>query len=112
MRRAIREPMSRPVWLVLLSWGMAVLVFNGLLSAWIYTNQRKAAADQQRVQREQDRAMCAMITVFTGGPEPVPGPEGERQRVVIGAMKVYQQVLHCEDFQVEPPVTPRTRPSR
>ena len=110
MRRAIREPISRPVWMILLSWGMAVLVISGLLSAWIWTNQREAAAEQDRVQREQDRAMCAMIAVFTGGPEPLPGPEGDRSRVVIDAMTEYQRVLHCEEFASEPPVQPRTRP--
>ena len=109
MRRAIREPISRPVWLILLSWGVAVLVISGLLSAWIYTNQRAVATERDRLQREQDRAMCALITVFTGGPVPVDGPEGDRARVVVDAMTEYQRVLHCEDFHLEPPVQPRPR---
>jgi len=109
MRQAIREPISRPVWLILLSWGLAVLVISGLLSAWIYTNQHQQAQENLKVQREQDRAMCAMIQVFTGGPDPVPGPEGDRSRVVVEAMTEYQRVLHCEDFKLEAPVQPRPR---
>lgn len=109
MRQAIREPMSRPVWLVLISWGLAVLVISGLLSAWIYTNQRNAEAERNRLQREQDRAMCAMISVFTTGPAPVPGPEGDRSRVVVQAMTEYQRVLRCDDFDAEPPAAPRPR---
>jgi hypothetical protein len=110
VRQAIREPISRPVWLILLSWGLAVLMISGLLSAWIYTNQQQAIAERDRIQRESDRAMCAMMAVFTGGPEPVPGPEGERSRVVVKAMADYQAVLRCQEFESEPPVKPRTRP--
>ena len=76
MRRAIREPISRPVWLILLSWGMAVLVISGLLSAWVYANQR-----------QQDEDMCAMTSVFLGGPEPIAGRAGDRSRVVRAARK-------------------------
>lgn len=109
MRKALLEPISRPVWMILLSWGMAVLVISGLLSAWIWTNQREQAAENLKVQREQDRAMCAMIAVFTSGPEPVAGPEGDRSRVILQTMRDYQAVLHCDDFDLEPPVTPRPR---
>jgi hypothetical protein len=108
--QAIREPISRPVWLILLSWGLAVLMISGLLSAWIWTNQRHAEVERNRIQREQDKAMCALIAVFTGGPEPVPGPEGERSRGVVKAMADYQAVLRCQEFESEPPVKPRTRP--
>lgn len=107
MRRAIREPISRPVWLILLSWGLAVLVISGLLSAWIYTNQKHSEAERNRIQREQDRAMCAMIAVFMSGPEPVPGPNGERSRTVRAGMANYQAVLRCSEFDSEPPVKPR-----
>jgi hypothetical protein len=109
MRRAIREPMSRPVWMVLLSWGMAVLVISGLLSAWIWTNDRQQDKENAKVQREQDQAMCLIIDLFTDGPPPVAGPAGERGRVILAAMQYYQRVLHCEDFASEPPVKPRPR---
>jgi hypothetical protein len=84
MRRALREPISRPVWQILLSWGMAVLVLSGLFAAWIYTNQR-----------QQDRDMCAMIRVFLAGPEPVPGPAGDRSRVVRDALEKYRDNRDC-----------------
>lgn len=84
MKRAIREPISRPVWQILLSWGAAVLLLAGLFSAWVYTNQR-----------QQDHDMCAMISVFLGGPEPVPGPEGDRSRVVRAGMKAYYERRDC-----------------
>lgn len=109
MRRAIREPMSRPVWLVLVSWGVGVILISGLLSAWIWKNDRDQDRQNQKVQREQDQAMCVMIDLFTAGPPPVAGPAGDRGRVILGAMLAYQRVLHCEDFATEPPVTPRPR---
>lgn len=84
MRKAIREPMSRPVWLVLLSWGSAVLVMSGVFAAWIYNNQR-----------QQDRDMCAMTSVFLGGPEPVAGPAGDRARVVRDALIKYRANRGC-----------------
>jgi hypothetical protein len=76
--------MSRPVWMVLISWGLAVIVINLVMSAWIYTNQR-----------QQDRDMCTMTSVFVGGPEPVPGPEGERARVVRDALVKYRMNRDC-----------------
>ena len=84
MRRAIREPISRPVWMILLSWGMAVLVISGLLSAWVYSNQR-----------QQDEDMCAMTSVFLGGPEPIAGPAGDRSRVVRAALEKYRMNRDC-----------------
>lgn len=98
MRRAIREPMSRPVWLVLLSWGLAVLIISGLLSAWIWKNEREQDAENQKVQREQDRAMCEMLDLFMGGPTPVPGPAGDRARAGLKAMGAYRQALKCDSL--------------
>lgn len=84
MRQAFREPVSRPVWFILLSWGLAVLVISGLLSYWVWTNQR-----------QQDRDMCAMTSVFLGGPEPVAGPAGDRGRVVREALEKYRMNRDC-----------------
>lgn len=84
MRRAIRERISRPVWQILLSWGVAVLVISGLLSAWIYQNQRQL-----------DRDMCALVAVFLAGPEPVPGPSGDRARAVRDGMIEYFERRDC-----------------
>lgn len=102
MRRALCEPMSRPVWLVLLSWGVAVLAIAGLLSFWIWTNQRTSAERSAQLQLEQDRAMCAMISVFLSGPEPVDGPSGDRSRSVRAAMTHYQEVLRCDQIGTDP----------
>jgi hypothetical protein len=84
MRKAVRQPISRPVWQILLWWGLAVLLISGLLSAWVWRNQM-----------QQDRDMCAMISVFLGGPEPVPGPEGDRSRIVRAGMKAYYERRDC-----------------
>lgn len=82
------EPkIPRQVWLVLISWGVAVLVLAGMFSAWVYRNQR-----------DQDRAMCALINVFLTGPEPVAGPNGDRSRSVRAGMTAYQQILKCNQF--------------
>lgn len=102
MRNAIRQPMTRPVWLVLLSWGVAVLVITGLLSFWISSNQREAEEQQRQIQLEQDRAMCAMIEVFLQGPEPPAGPAGDRSRVVRAAMTNYRNVLDCDELEANP----------
>jgi hypothetical protein len=84
MRNAIRQPITRPVWLILFSWGLAVLLITGLLSAWVYTNQR-----------QQDADMCAMTSVFLGGPEPVAGPAGDRARAVRAALIKYRENRDC-----------------
>lgn len=84
MRNAIRQPISRPVWQILLSWGVAVLVLSGLFAYWVWVNQR-----------QQDRDMCAMTSVFLGGPEPVAGPAGDRGRAVREALIKYRENRHC-----------------
>jgi hypothetical protein len=75
----------RRVWFVLMSWGLAVLVMAGLFSFWVW-----------QTQRDQDRAMCKMIDeVFLTGPEPVPGPAGDRSRAVRLGMLEYRSTLPC-----------------
>lgn len=96
---AERWEIPRRVWFILLSWGLAVLVLAGLLSAWIWTNQREADRQAAQAKYEQDRAMCAMIGVFLSGPEPVAGPAGDRGRVVQGAMRDYQNTLRCDHLR-------------
>lgn len=76
--------MTRNVYAVLVSWGLAVLVISGLLSAWVWHNQR-----------QQDRDMCAMTAVFLGGPEPVAGPAGDRGRAVRAALESYRANRDC-----------------
>lgn len=88
----------RRVWGVLLSWGLAVLVLAGLLSFWIWSNQREAEKAQVQAEREKDRAMCVMLDLFTAGPQPVAGPAGDRGRAVLAAMQAYQKTLRCDQL--------------
>lgn len=92
----------RRVWFILLSWGLAVLVLTGLFSAWIYETGRQADQAAADAKLQQDRAMCAMISVFLSGPEPVAGPAGDRSRAVRTGMTNYQAVLHCDQIGAAP----------
>jgi hypothetical protein len=92
---ASRWAIPRAVWTILLSWGLAVLILAGLLSFWIWSNEREQDEANARVQREQDRAMCVMLDLFTSGPTPPPGPAGDRGRAVVAAMTAYQSALGC-----------------
>jgi hypothetical protein len=96
-----RWDIPRPVWTILLSWGAAVLMISALLSAWIWMNQRAAEAERDKAQREQDRAMCVMLDLFTSGPPPPAGAVGERGRAVVAAMTAYRATLQCDSL---PPV--------
>lgn len=88
----------RRVWGILASWGLAVLVLAGLLSFWIWNNQRAAERAQAEAEREKDRAMCVMLDLFTSGPAPAPGPTGDRGRAVLAAMTAYQATLRCDQL--------------
>lgn len=92
----------RKVWLVLASWGLAVLMIAGLLSGWIYSNQRRTDSERNQLQLQQDRAMCAMISVFLTGPDPVEGPAGDRSRSVRAAMGEYQKTVRCDELVADP----------
>lgn len=89
----------RRVWFILASWGMAVLVLAGLLSFWIWTNQREADRQAALVKFEQDSAMCAMTGLIISGPDPVPGPAGDRGRDIQRAMQYYRSTLQCESLR-------------
>lgn len=95
------------IWMILLSWGAGVIILTMILSFWIWSTQKRVSDERDRVQREQDRAMCAMVEVFLDGPEPVAGPAGDRSRAVRDRMIDYRNVLRCADFEDEPPVKPR-----
>lgn len=87
----------RRVWFILASWGVAVLLLAGLLSFWIWRNERAADREADRVRAEQDQAMCAMTGVFLSGPEPVAGSAGDRGRAVQQAVREYRRTLRCSD---------------
>jgi hypothetical protein len=86
----------RRVYFILLSWGLAVLLLAGLLSFWIYSNQRHSEHLAAQAKIRQDRAMCAMIDVFLQGPDAPAGPAGDRSRSVRAGMLNYQAVLGCD----------------
>lgn len=86
----------RPVWYILLSWGMALLLLAGLFSYWAWSSQRERDRQNAAAKYEQDKAMCSLTSIFLTGPEPVPGPAGERSRTVRIAMADYRTVLGCD----------------
>lgn len=86
----------RRVWFILLSWGLALLVVVGLLSWWVWRTGREADQAAAEAKLRQDKAMCAMISVFLSGPEPVPGPAGDRSRSVRAGMRNYEAALQCD----------------
>lgn len=83
----------RRVWLILLSWGLAVFVLAGMFSWWIWQTGRKADEAAALAKARQDRAMCVMLDLFTSGPPPVAGPAGDRGRAVLAAMNAYRATL-------------------
>ena len=92
----------RKIWMILASWGLAVLVIAGLLSFWIWRNEQDQEREEAQLQYERDRAMCAITRVLLSGPEPVPGPEGDRSRSVRQAMTEYRAALHCQELETSP----------
>jgi hypothetical protein len=80
---------------ILMSWGLAVLMLAGLGYFAIWYNQR-----------QQDRAMCAMLQLFMTGPDPVPGPAGDRGRAVLKAMTDYQKTIGCDQIAPRLPTSP------
>ena len=86
----------KPIWWVLVSWGLAVLMIAGLLSWWIRSNELDQSHQNELARLESDRAMCVMLELFVSGPEPVAGAAGDRGRAVLAAMRAYEATLHCD----------------
>jgi hypothetical protein len=74
----------RKVWLILLSWGLAVLMIASLLAFWIDRNDRR-----------KDQTMCDILGTLTSGPEPMAGPSGDRSREIIAKMRAHERALDC-----------------
>lgn len=73
----VRWKIPPNVWVVLVTWGLAVLMLTGMFSLRIYLDQR---SDHRR-DAEQDKALCEVITFSLQTPPTIPpGPEGERVR--------------------------------
>ncbi len=85
----------RRVWFILLSWGLSLFLMFGLLSFWIWSNERRADRIAAEAKLRQDRAMCVMLDLLTTGPPPVAGPAGDRGRVILRAMDAYRGTLDC-----------------
>jgi hypothetical protein len=109
VKKALREPISRPVWQILLSWGLGVLLMSGLQSFWIWQNEQDQERDERALQLQQDRAVCGIIRVIIGGPPPVAGPEGERARAILKGMTDWQTALHCSELESANPGPARNR---
>lgn len=84
MRRTLREPISRPAWQVLISFGLAILLIAGLLSFALW-----------RSQQAFNRDMCDLVSVFVTGPQPQEGPGGERSRFVREGMDRFRERRDC-----------------
>jgi hypothetical protein len=95
---AVTWQIPRNVWVILVTWALAVVLLSGLFAFWQYRDQQAAKA----AQREQDRQMCLTLDLFRGGPEPVPGPAGDRSRVVIARIHDQQTALGCDQLRPKP----------
>lgn len=104
-----RWAIPRPIWMVLVSWGAAVLLVAGMLSFWIWHNEQEQEKDEAALQLQQDRAVCGIIRSITDGPEPVAGPEGERGRVIRQALLDWEEALHCSELTSANPGPARDR---
>ncbi len=87
----VRWAIPKNVWAILLSWGLAVVLLAGLFAYW----QGREAANERRHNREQDRAMCELVTALQGGPTPPPGPAGDRARELIPKIEAVRKAT-CE----------------
>lgn len=89
----------RQVWIVLVSWGLAVIVLVALLALWITRNQAEAERAREESKRTQDRDMCLTLDLFFAGPPPPPGPTGDWRRTVLRQIERQQMGLHCDDLR-------------
>jgi hypothetical protein len=88
----IRWVIPLNVWLVLLSWGLAVLLISALLSWRTELNRQEAERDNA----EQRAAMCQLIDRIIGDTPPPGGPAGQRARDIRADMLAYRATLHCD----------------
>lgn len=107
--RSAEWEIPRKVWFILLSWGLAGLIFAGLLSFWIWKNEQDQERSEAKLQLEQDSAMCAIVRVFVDAPEPPPGPGGDRARHFRNLMIKYRNALHCQELESGNPGPARDR---
>lgn len=84
----------RRVWLILASWGLALFMSFGLLSFWIWSNEREEDRARDELQARQDGAMCAMLDLSRPTDEQL-AKLTPQQRDVLKAMDTYRATLTC-----------------
>jgi hypothetical protein len=84
MRRTLREPISRPAWQVLLSFGLVMLTMFGLMFFALWLNQEQF-----------NRDVCDLSSIFVTGPQPQDGPTGERSRFVRRGVDLFRERRDC-----------------
>lgn len=84
MRRTLREPISRPAWQVLISFGLVMLTMFGLMFFGLWRSQQSANED-----------LCDLVSVFVTGPQPAEGAAGERSRFVRESMDRFRERRDC-----------------
>jgi hypothetical protein len=92
----------RNVWIVLMTWGLALILITGGLSLWITKNAEKAERDRLEAKRTQDRDMCLTLDLFWAGPPPPPGPTGDWRRTVLAQIERQQDNLKCDQLRERP----------
>lgn len=98
----VRWVIPRQVWIVLVSWGLALILMSGLLALWITRNAEQAERERAEAKAIQDRDMCVTLDLFWAGPPPPPGPTGDWRRTVLAQIERQQANLKCDDLRARP----------
>lgn len=76
------------VWVVLFSWGMALLVLAGVFAYWTWSNDI-----------DQDREMCRLTKALISSEEPTGSSPGEvRSRDNRAAIREWRTSVRCSRF--------------
>jgi hypothetical protein len=90
--------LPRTVYAILISWGLAVLLLAGLFAFWIDQTNDRARERDAEIQRQQNTAMCQIVSVIVSGPAPPAGPDGERGRAVVAGSRAFYQSARCAEL--------------
>lgn len=94
------------MWIILVTWGLALILITGGLSLWISRNQAEVERSRDEAKRTQDRDMCLTLDLFWAGPPPPPGPTGDWRRSVLSQIERQQAGLRCDTLRPHPTRTP------
>lgn len=92
----------RNVWIILVTWGLALILLTGGLALWITRNAEAAEREREAAKRDQDREMCLTLDLFWAGPPPPPGQTGEWRRTVLAQIDRQQGKLQCDSLRDRP----------